>query len=464
MNNPVIKDISNKNDINTEERTFGAFASVSIVDRQNDYIDMKEFRPVLEKIMSSDRKIQIHDAHTNHPCGIILDYTFKTEPNSGKEGLYITAKIYNDYDTDTDIWEKIKDGTYTGISLGGRAGSKTPTCNESQCYNILSDIEIWEFSLVSIPANSGALITGFNKLAKSLKFSKEDAKRIGDKLKIDWNKINIDEFQTGLEIELEHGKKNPKTNITDDNEEMTAKIALVHLLEFPDYYSKTRGLPKMEDTLKRENPILKYVRQCGDQWCVYSEAGKRLGTHPSKEDANNQLRAIEVNKIHKTKVYVKNPQDVPPDVKLQEGKRGGKYYESGQQESLSISHEIKEVDPQEFETIKSKVPQNMKYFLSTYTPEQMKEKGIKTYLTANKTAGVALNGDEIINLFSLQSGEGKKALIAAIEKGGRRLDCFDKRSGENYGLPDYYKKFGFKEVKREKNWTIGEPDIVYMSL
>jgi hypothetical protein len=44
-------------------------------------------------------------------------------------------------------------------------------------------------------------------------------------------------------VELEHGKRDSSTNVTQDDEELTGKIALAHLNEFPDYYTR---LEKME--------------------------------------------------------------------------------------------------------------------------------------------------------------------------------------------------------------------------
>ena len=57
---------------------------------------------------------------------------------------------------------------------------------------------------------------------------------------------------TGLNIELEHGKINSFTNVTDDDLEKTAKIALAHLNELPNYYNSEYGLPKFEDFLKQQ--------------------------------------------------------------------------------------------------------------------------------------------------------------------------------------------------------------------
>jgi len=51
----------------------------------------------------------------------------------------------------------------------------------------------------------------------------------------------------GLDVELEHGLTDLKTNVTQDDELTTGKIALAHLNEFPDYFTR---LQKMEDEAK----------------------------------------------------------------------------------------------------------------------------------------------------------------------------------------------------------------------
>jgi len=75
-------------------------------------------------------------------------------------------------------------------------------------------------------------------------FDSEKAKEIGQKLGIDWLKFDVEQFQMGLDVELEHGKVDPKTNVTDDDLLTTGKIALAHLNEIPDYYTR---LYKMEE-------------------------------------------------------------------------------------------------------------------------------------------------------------------------------------------------------------------------
>ncbi len=75
------------------------------------------------------------------------------------------------------------------------------------------------------------------------KISYETAKNIGEKLNIDWLKFDVEQFRIGMNVELEHGLRDEQTNVTSDDELMTGKIALAHLNEFPDYYTR---LEKME--------------------------------------------------------------------------------------------------------------------------------------------------------------------------------------------------------------------------
>lgn len=74
-------------------------------------------------------------------------------------------------------------------------------------------------------------------------FSSDEAKAIGESLGIDWTRFDVEQFRMGLDVELEHGTRNASTNVSSDDPITTGKIALAHLNEFPDYYSR---LEKME--------------------------------------------------------------------------------------------------------------------------------------------------------------------------------------------------------------------------
>ncbi|MFA6594133.1 MAG: DUF5661 family protein [Candidatus Buchananbacteria bacterium] len=79
------------------------------------------------------------------------------------------------------------------------------------------------------------------------KFTAEEAKAIGEQLGLDWSKFDVEQFRMGMDVELEHGTANSVTNVTDDNPLMTGKIALAHLNEFADYYTRLKEMEKTAD-------------------------------------------------------------------------------------------------------------------------------------------------------------------------------------------------------------------------
>lgn len=75
-------------------------------------------------------------------------------------------------------------------------------------------------------------------------FTAAQAKKIGEELGIKWDKYDVEQFRMGMDVELEHGRVDPHTNVTNDDPIITGKIALAHLNEFADYYTR---LEKMEE-------------------------------------------------------------------------------------------------------------------------------------------------------------------------------------------------------------------------
>jgi hypothetical protein len=80
------------------------------------------------------------------------------------------------------------------------------------------------------------------------RFTAAEAREIGRALGIDWSRFDVEQFRMGLDVELEHGTVDPATNVTGDDPILTGKIALAHLNEFPDYYTR---LAEMEDEAER---------------------------------------------------------------------------------------------------------------------------------------------------------------------------------------------------------------------
>ncbi len=83
-------------------------------------------------------------------------------------------------------------------------------------------------------------------------FTADEAREIGARIGIDWSSapFDVEQFRSGMDVELEHGLHDLVTNVTDDDPLVTGKIALAHLNEFPDYYTR---LEKMEAEAEAEH-------------------------------------------------------------------------------------------------------------------------------------------------------------------------------------------------------------------
>ena len=66
----------------------------------------------------------------------------------------------------------------------------------------------------------------------------EEARSVGMRRGLDWAKVELEKFRRGLEVELEHGARDPETDVTHDDLVLTGKIAWAHLKEIRDYYTR----------------------------------------------------------------------------------------------------------------------------------------------------------------------------------------------------------------------------------
>lgn len=77
-----------------------------------------------------------------------------------------------------------------------------------------------------------------------------EARQIGDSLGVRWDKFDVEQFTMGLNVELEHGRRDPATDVTHDDPMVTGKIALAHLNEFPDYYTRLAVMEHEAERMK----------------------------------------------------------------------------------------------------------------------------------------------------------------------------------------------------------------------
>ena len=158
------------------ERIVAGWASVEIVDLQGDVIPVD----VLERAMYKyvDRGGHILYRHSNMPVGKILRWEIREHPELTKQykkpvyGVWIEAKIFNNYELDNMVWNLIRQGKIKGFSIGGvgkerKAKIKNEDGSETE-VDLVTEIELTEISLVEEPANPLAKIEAINWMAKSI--------------------------------------------------------------------------------------------------------------------------------------------------------------------------------------------------------------------------------------------------------------------------------------------------------
>jgi hypothetical protein len=94
------------------------------------------------------------------------------------------------------------------------------------------------------------------KIGRRKSFTRDEALVIATQLGMDFKtlKYNVEQFRMGLGVELEHGPVSPATNVTGDDALLTGKIALAHLNEFPDYYTRLEVLEHDAALHRRARP------------------------------------------------------------------------------------------------------------------------------------------------------------------------------------------------------------------
>jgi hypothetical protein len=226
-----------------KERLFVSFDTVQTIDRQ------KEELPVDNQLMDTYKTYMnrggiLLDLHSNTQLGKTLDYKSFNHPDNNLPGVLTINKVYDDYPYDNEMWNKMQRGEIKGVSVGGKVDHKEISKDGlGGLYRKLKGFCMGEKSLVHgsrVPCNPLATIPAFSLIAKS---DFENIEELGKELGIDWDKTDKKEFEMGMKVELEH------EDITGGDLVMTGKIALAHLKEIPDYYTR---LKQMEEGVKKE--------------------------------------------------------------------------------------------------------------------------------------------------------------------------------------------------------------------
>ena len=154
-----------------DERFFEGILTVEMKDKQGEITIVDELYKVLPIWM--DRGAPITDTHSNRVVGKGINFA-KTTADDAEGNTYpaikITGKIHKDYELDDDIWKKITDGTYKGLSFGGatKADREPVKMKDGSIAYALTELEHYDVAVCEDPAVPLALITHTNPLSKAM--------------------------------------------------------------------------------------------------------------------------------------------------------------------------------------------------------------------------------------------------------------------------------------------------------
>lgn len=270
-----------KEEYTDREIIVAGYASPQVIDREAHLIQKEGMVKDLPRFLANPMFANAMILHSNVQVGVVLPEW--THPETGKTyktsvddiGLYVIIKIRTDKYRPKivdKVIEDIEQGNLKAFSISGDAPveSREHKCADGQCFWVIPNIEFYEITICEEGVNQGAKLMILSKAVQGCPdgkcglvrkqpipegadvldepnptpdetIAKEGGIRaLGEKAGIDWGAVPFSEkdLAQGIKIEMEHGPKDPATDVTGGDPVITAKIAWAHLNESPDYYKK----------------------------------------------------------------------------------------------------------------------------------------------------------------------------------------------------------------------------------
>ncbi len=222
------------NILKSDELIIGGYASIEIVDKQNDLITIEALRKSVTKYMKDQKYRNVMSNHSNVQVGEVIEkyrdingVLHKTDVD--EVGFYVVIKLRDDIEKAKEISRGIRKGTLRSFSIGGQAISKKQrTSDEFGKYNEIDELELHEVTICE---------KGINPEAK-FDILKMEEKTMSEQLEKSLEELNgllkqVQEFQKGDE-ELEEETKNESEDESDLETVAAGDEAYMDTEEAPD--------------------------------------------------------------------------------------------------------------------------------------------------------------------------------------------------------------------------------------
>ena len=219
--------------LKSDELIIGGYASIEIVDKQNDLITLEALKKSVTKYMKDQKYRNVMSNHSNVQVGEVIEkyrdsngVLHKTDVD--EVGFYVVIKLRDDIEKAKEISRGIRKGTLRSFSIGGQAISKKQrTSDEFGKYNEIDELELHEVTICE---------KGINPEAK-FDILKMEKSNMSEQLEKSLEELNgllkqVQEFQKGDELEEE--KKNESEDESDLETVAAGDEAYMDTEEAPD--------------------------------------------------------------------------------------------------------------------------------------------------------------------------------------------------------------------------------------
>ena len=139
--------------LKSDNLVIGGYASIEIVDKQNDLITLEALEKAVQDFMSEKSYRNVMSNHSNVQVGEVIEQYRDSNGSLHKTGVdgvgfYVVIKMRDDIEKAKEISRSIRKGTLRSFSIGGQAISKKQrTSDEFGEYNEIDRLELHEVTI-----------------------------------------------------------------------------------------------------------------------------------------------------------------------------------------------------------------------------------------------------------------------------------------------------------------------------
>lgn len=211
-----------------DDLMIGGYASIEIVDKQNDLITLKALQESVKKFMEDSKFRNVMTNHSNVQVGEVVDsYRDKTGKLWKSEvddvGFFVVIKLRDDIEKAKEVGRNIRKGSLRSFSIGGQALQKVKKShNELGEYNEISKLELHEVTICEKGINPEAKFDILKQDIGSEKMSEKLEKALSelDTLLEEVNMLRKEEEMADDEQMMMPDEEKGNYEMADDEEEM----------------------------------------------------------------------------------------------------------------------------------------------------------------------------------------------------------------------------------------------------